>query len=433
MKYYSTNKNIEAVSLKEAVIKGLAEDKGLYMPEKIKPLPEEFFGQIQNMSFQEISHRAASNLFGEDMEEKELEKIVYETLSFDCPVIRLSKSINSLELFHGPTMAFKDIGARFMARMLGRLMNCGERKEINVLVATSGDTGSAVANGFYRVPGINVLVLYPKGKISQIQEKQITTLGGNIKALAIDGVFDDCQALVKTAFLDKSLKESKRLTSANSINVARLMPQTFYYFHAYAQMKKEGAEKNLVFSVPSGNFGNLTAGLLAKKMGLPAKRFIAANNSNAVFYKYLITGHLEPAASIATVANAMDVGNPSNFARIAELYNHSHAAIIKDISGASYSDKDIIKTIKEAMIKYNYICDPHGACALRALEEGLHPDENGVFLETAHPAKFKETVEQAIGQSLDLPPALSIAKNRESHFTLLSKNYSELRDYILSL
>ena len=433
MKYYSTNKNIEAVSLKEVVIKGLAEDKGLYMPEKIKPLPEEFFGQIQNMSFQEISHRAALNLFGEDIEEKELEEIVYETLSFDCPVIKLSKSINSSELFHGPTMAFKDIGARFMARMLGRLMNCGERKEITVLVATSGDTGSAVANGFYRVPGINVLVLYPKGKISPIQEKQITTLGGNIKALAIDGVFDDCQALVKTAFLDKSLKESKRLTSANSINIARLLPQTFYYFYAYAQMKKAGKEKNLVFSVPSGNFGNLTAGLLAKKMGLQAKRFIAANNANAVFHRYLMTGHLKPAASIATVANAMDVGNPSNFARIAELYNHSHAAITKDISGASYNNEDIIKTLSDSMIRYNYICDPHGACALRALEEGKKPDENGVFLETAHPAKFKETVERATGRPLDLPPALSIAESRESRFASISKNYSEFKDYILSL
>lgn len=433
MKYYSTNKNAPAVSLKEAVINGLAEDKGLYMPERISPLPKKFFEEIGEKSLQEIAFRVAINLFGEDIKEDTLKEIIYDTLSFDCPVRFLSDRINTFELFHGPTLAFKDIGARFMARTLRHLIKSGEGKEINVLVATSGDTGSAVANGFHDVPGINVHVLYPKGKISPIQEKQITTLGRNIKALAIDGVFDDCQDLVKTAFMDKSLKEAKRLTSANSINIARLLPQTFYYFYAYAQMKKAGKEENLVFSVPSGNFGNLTAGLFAKKTGLPIKRFIAANNANAVFHKYLTTGHLKPEASIATVANAMDVGNPSNFARIAELYSHRLAEIRKDISGASYSDKDIIKTIKEAMIKYNYICDPHGACALRALEEGLHPDENGVFLETAHPAKFKETVEQAIGQSLDLPPALSIAKNRESHFTLLSKNYSELRDYILSL
>ncbi|MBR3619216.1 MAG: threonine synthase, partial [Bacteroidaceae bacterium] len=386
MKYYSTNGKAPVATLEKAVVKGLAEDKGLYMPERIKPLPKEFFDNIENLSFQEIAYTVADAFFGEDVPAEDLKKIVYDTLAFDCPCVKVTDSIYSLELFHGPTLAFKDVGARFMARLLQYFLKKEGAGQVNVLVATSGDTGSAVANGFLGVGGIHVYVLYPKGKVSPIQECQFTTLGKNITAVEVDGVFDDCQALVKNAFMDADLNAHMKLTSANSINVARFLPQAFYYFYAYAQMKKLGLADQLVVCVPSGNFGNICSALFGKKMGLPIKRFIAANNANDIFFNYLQTGKYEPKASVQTIANAMDVGDPSNFARVYELYGKSHEAICADISGATYKDEQIAETIREVKAETGYVCDPHGACGYRALKEGLKAGEVGVFLETAHPA-----------------------------------------------
>lgn len=316
MKYYSTNGKALDATLEEAVVRGLASDKGLYMPRQIKPLPQSFYDEIETLSFPEIAYKVADAFFGEDVPAETLKQIVYDTLNFDVPAVKVKDNIYSLELFHGPTLAFKDVGGRFMARLLGYFIRKEGKKQVNVLVATSGDTGSAVANGFLGVEGIHVYVLYPKGKVSEIQEKQFTTLGRNITAVEVDGTFDDCQALVKNAFMDKELNEHMQLTSANSINVARFLPQAFYYFYAYAQMKKIGKADNLVVCVPSGNFGNITAGLFGKRMGLPVKRFIAANNRNDIFYQYLKTGEYCPRPSVATIANAMDVGDPSNFARV---------------------------------------------------------------------------------------------------------------------
>ena len=336
MKYYSTNHQTPDVTLQEAVVKGLAADKGLFMPERINTLPASFFKHMSTMSLQEVAYQVAQAFFGEDIPTDKLKQIVYDTMSFDIPLVRVSDNIYSLELFHGPTLAFKDVGARFMARMLGYFVS-GQDKMVNVLVATSGDTGSAVANGFLGVEGIHVYVLYPKGKVSLIQEKQFTTLGQNITALEVDGTFDDCQRLVKSAFMDAELNQHMQLTSANSINVARFLPQAFYYFWAVAQLQAT----NIVCCVPSGNFGNITAGLFGKRMGLSINRFIAANNRNDIFYQYLQTGQYNPRPSIATIANAMDVGDPSNFARVLALYDNSHAAICQDISGATYTDEEI--------------------------------------------------------------------------------------------
>ena len=362
MKYYSTNKQASDATLEEAVVRGLAGDKGLYMPREIKPLPASFYDEIENLSFQEIAYRVADAFFGEDVPADVLKQIVYDTLSFDAPVVKVKDNIYSLELFHGPTLAFKDVGGRFMARLLGYFIRKEGKKQVNVLVATSGDTGSAVANGFLGVEGIRVYVLYPKGKVSEIQEKQFTTLGQNITAIEVDGTFDDCQALVKNAFMDEELKAHMQLTSANSINVARFLPQAFYYFYAYAQMKKQGKADNLVICVPSGNFGNITAGLFGKRMGLPVKRFIAANNRNDIFYQYLKTGVYTPRPSVATIANAMDVGDPSNFARILDLYGGSHEAISGEISGETYTDEQIRETVQKAYEETGYLLDPHGAC-----------------------------------------------------------------------
>ncbi len=432
MKYYSTNGKAPEADLHKAVVKGLAEDKGLYMPETLKKLPQDFFDNIQDMSFQEISYRVADAFFGEDVPADTLKKIVYDTLSFDCPTVKVNDNIYSLELFHGPTLAFKDVGARFMARLLGHFISQEGKEEVNVLVATSGDTGSAVANGFLGVEGIHVYVLYPKGKVSAIQECQFTTLGKNITAVEVDGVFDDCQALVKSAFMDNDLNKHMKLTSANSINVARFLPQSFYYFHAYAQMKKLGLADNLVVCVPSGNFGNITSGLFAKKMGLPIKRFIAANNANDIFYKYLQTGVYEPKASVQTIANAMDVGDPSNFARIIDLYKNDHDAICADVSGATFTDEQIAETIKAVSDKYGYICDPHGACGYRALETGLKEGETGVFLETAHPAKFKSTVESIIGHEIEIPQKLAEFMKGTKQSIQMPKNFEDFKEYLLS-
>ena len=429
MNYYSTNGKAPIASLEKAVVKGLAEDRGLYMPERIKTLSQEFFDHIEQLSFQEIACHVADAFFGEDVPADMLKQIVCDTLSFDVPVVPVKENIYSLELFHGPTLAFKDVGARFMARLL-HYFNGGET--VNVLVATSGDTGSAVANGFLGVEGIHVYVLYPKGKVSPIQEYQFTTLGQNITALEVDGVFDDCQTLVKNAFMDKELNQHMKLTSANSINVARFLPQSFYYFYAYSQMKQRGLADNLVVCVPSGNFGNICSALIGKRMGLPIKRFIAANNANDVFYKYLQTGKYEPKASIQTIANAMDVGAPSNFARILDLYKGSHEAICKDISGAAYTDGQITETIRECLSDIGYQLDPHGACGYRALQEGLKPDETGVFLETAHPAKFKETVEQITGKPVEIPAKLAAFMKGTKQSVSISNDFTDFKLYLLN-
>ena len=437
MKYYSTNGKAPLATLQKAVVKGLAEDKGLYMPQSIKPLPQSFFGNIQNLSFQEIAYQVADCFFGEDVEADALRKIVYDTLSFDVPAVRVKDNIFSLELFHGPTLAFKDVGARFMARLLQYfirdLKDSKDLMEVNVLVATSGDTGSAVANGFLGVEGIHVYVLYPKGKVSPIQECQFTTLGQNITAIEVDGVFDDCQALVKSAFIDKDLNEHMLLTSANSINVARFLPQSFYYFYAYAQLKKLGLADNVVACVPSGNFGNICSALFGKRMGLPINRFIAANNENDVFYYYLQTGSYYPKRSVQTIANAMDVGDPSNFARIFDLYHHSHAAICADISGAAYTDEEIAQTMRGCLAETGYQLDPHGACGYRALQEGLREGEVGFFLETAHPAKFKQVVDDICGTDIEIPARLQAFMKGEKQSVSMSKDFASFKAYLMSL
>lgn len=433
MTYFSTNKKAPDATLEKAVVKGLAEDRGLYMPHVIKTLTKEFYDNIQNLSFQEIAYHVADAFFGEDVPADDLKRIVYDTLQFECPVVNVSGNIYALELFHGPTLAFKDVGARFMARLLQYFIKKeGVKNEVNVLVATSGDTGSAVANGFLGVDGIHVYVLYPKGKVSPIQECQFTTLGKNITAVEVDGVFDDCQALVKAAFMDEQLNKAMKLTSANSINVARFLPQAFYYFNAYSQMKRMGKEKNLVVCVPSGNFGNICAGLFAKKMGLPVKRFIAANNANDIFFNFLMTGIYAPKPSVQTIANAMDVGDPSNFARIYNLYGESHKAICNDISGATYSDEQIAETINIVYNKTGYLCDPHGACGFRALSESLTPDEYGVFLETAHPAKFKDTVEAIINQPVEIPQKLAEFMKGTKQSVQMTKDFNDFKAFLLS-
>ena len=442
MNYYSTNDKAPIATLEKAVIKGLAEDKGLYMPERIKPLPKEFFENIEKMSFQEIAYKVAECFFGEDIDSESLKNIVYDTLQFDCPVEKVTENIYSLELFHGPTLAFKDVGARFMARLLQYFLKKGgeyisngaerKNKEVNVLVATSGDTGSAVANGFLGVEGIHVYVLYPKGKVSPIQECQFTTLGKNITAIEIDGVFDDCQALVKSAFMDDELNKNMMLTSANSINVARFLPQAFYYFNAYARMKERGLAENLVMCVPSGNFGNICSALFGKRMGLPVKRFIAANNANDIFYNYLQTGEYHPKASVQTIANAMDVGDPSNFARIYNLYKGDHKAICNDISGATYKDQDIRTIMQECYRNTGYILDPHGACGYQALKEGLKEGETGVFCETAHPAKFKSTVDEILSSDIEIPARLQEFMKGEKKSVEMGKDFESFKAFLLS-
>ncbi len=431
MKYYSTNGKAAQATLEEAVVKGLASDKGLFMPEKIKALPKEFFDNIENLSFQEIAYKVADAFFGEDVDADSLKKIVYDTLSFDVPAVKVEDNIYSLELFHGPTLAFKDVGARFMSRLLGYFIKKEGAGEVNVLVATSGDTGSAVANGFLGVDGIKVFVLYPKGKVSPIQECQFTTLGKNITAVEVDGTFDDCQALVKNAFMDADLNAKFKLTSANSINVARFLPQAFYYFYAYAQMKKAEPGKDVVVCVPSGNFGNITAGLFGKRMGLPIKRFIASNNSNDIFYNYLLSGKYEPRPSVATLANAMDVGDPSNFARVMDLYGKDVEAVRKDISGARYSDDQIADAIRNCLKSTGYQLDPHGACGYQALKEGLKTGEVGVFLETAHPAKFKEKVEAITGSEIAIPERLQAFMRGTKQSVELSKQFADFKDFLM--
>lgn len=441
MMYYSTNGRAPQATLREAVERGLAPDRGLYMPDNIQQLPASFFDRIDQLTFQEMSFEVARAFFGGDVDDASLKRIVTDTLAFETPLRRVEEGIYSLELFHGPTLAFKDVGARFMARLLqyfihkdceGRPMAGGE---VNVLVATSGDTGSAVANGFLGVDGIHVYVLYPKGKVSRIQESQFTTLGRNITALEVDGVFDDCQALVKNAFMDSELNAHMTLTSANSINVARFLPQAFYYFNAYAQLKRVAAvadPSNLVVCVPSGNFGNITAGLFAKRMGLPVKRFVAANNANDIFYNYLQTGQYCPQPSKQTLANAMDVGDPSNFARILDLYANQWADIKADISGATYTDDRIREAMRQCYEATGYVLDPHGACGWRALKELLQPGEVGVFLETAHPAKFKEKVDDILGTDIAIPERLQAFMRGKKQSVEMANDFDAFKSFLMN-
>ena len=449
MQYYSTNGKAPLADLKKAVVKGLAEDRGLYMPERINKLPKAFFDDMPNMSFKDIAYNVADAFFGEDVDGDTLQDLVYDTLSFDCPVVKVKENIYSLELFHGPTLAFKDVGARFMARLL-RSLNPNTKGEgvVNVLVATSGDTGSAVANGFLGVEGIHVYVLYPKGKVSPIQECQFTTLGQNITAIEVDGVFDDCQRLVKSAFMDEELNRHMMLTSANSINVARFLPQAFYYFNAVALLTSHLSPltshlspltSQFVICVPSGNFGNICAALFGHAMGLPVKRFIAANNANDIFYNYLQTGRYEPKPSKQTLANAMDVGDPSNFARIINLYSENgklspeetHRRITSLISGATYSDEQIKETMRRCYEETGYILDPHGACGYRALEEQLKPGEVGIFCETAHPAKFKEKVDEILGIDVEIPERLQAFMKGTKQSVAMTKNFEDFKQYLL--
>lgn len=433
MQYYSTRLNSDPVSLSEAVIKGLAPDNGLYMPDHIAPLTPSEFKLMPSMSFVEMSVLVAQRFFGNDIDQDSLAAIVADTLTFDTPLVEIERGIHSLELFHGPTLAFKDVGARFMARMLRHFLKKDTRDTIHVLVATSGDSGSAVANGFLGVEGIQVHVLYPKGKVSPIQECQFTTLGRNITAIEVDGTFDDCQRMVKSAFLDDALNRTKLLTSANSINIARLFPQTFYYFNAWASLRRDGRDGRILFSVPSGNFGNLTAGLIAARMGLPDVRFVAANNANRVVYDYLQGLPYSPRPSIPTIANAMDVGEPSNYARIVDLFGGDDSAIRAAIAGSTFTDAAIADGMRECHRLTGYMLDPHGACARMALAEHLRPGEEGVFLETAHPAKFKATVEKILDTQVTIPSRLATFMTGAKRSVPMTSDYDSLRKYLLEL
>lgn len=408
-------------------MQSLAPDKGLYMPESFPALSKSFISELERLSFQEISYEVAHNIIGSYIPSGDLKDIVSGAINFPAPVEILSDQIGALELWHGPSLAFKDFGARFMAALMSYFIR-NENKNTTILVATSGDTGGAVAAGFYNTPGIEVIILYPSGKVSDLQEKQLTTLGNNIRALEINGTFDDCQALVKQAFLDEDLNKKYHLSSANSINIARLIPQSFYYFEGYKQVIKYG--KNVVFSVPSGNFGNLTAGLIAKKMGLPIKRFIAATNINKIVPDYLISGIYQPKPSEATISNAMDVGNPSNFVRILDLYDHDYTALSRDISGFWADDEGTKAAMKDAYSKYKYVCDPHGAIGYKSMQL-LKEDEFGIFLETAHPAKFLDTVDSTLDIKTVIPDALSMLQSRKKVATFLENDFAGFKQFLL--
>lgn len=429
MLLYSTrDKNIK-VNFKEAIHKGLAEDGGLYLPVDIPILSPSFFEAIPFMSFHEIAFEVVSQLISDEIELVSLNKIIEDTLSFDVPLVHLHDNIHSLELFHGPTLAFKDIGARFMARCMS-FFNEHNSTEVDILVATSGDTGSAVANGFYKIPGIRVHVLYPKGKVSKIQEMQLTTLGENINALEVDGNFDDCQALVKAAFIDNDIRKNRALSSGNSINIARLIPQSFYYHYAYAQLKKN---KPVVFSVPSGNFGNLCGGIIAKRMGLPVLQFITATNINDIVPQYLKTGLFESRPSVSTISNAMDVGDPSNFERMLDLYSHSYEHIKEDISGCSFDDAETRNTIRSVYNEYAYLLDPHGAIAYMGLMEYQKEigEYDAVFLETAHPSKFIDVVEETLEQKIPLHSTLEDALKGTKKTIEIKNDINDLKNYLL--
>lgn len=430
MKLYSTKNPTKFVSLKEAVFKGLPEDNGLYMPEFIPQLPDNFINNLKNHSFQSITFEVAKSMIGDSIPESDLKNIVESAIDFPAPVVRLDDDTHILELFHGPSLAFKDFGARFMAQLMS-YFNRNDDKELVILVATSGDTGGAVAAGFYKALGIKVVILYPSGKVSMLQEKQLTTLGENIAALEIDGTFDDCQALVKQAFLDDTLTSKIRLSSANSINIARLIPQSFYYFEAFKQVDSKG--KPIVFSIPSGNFGNLTAGLFAKKMGLPIHQFIAATNANDVVPQYLETGEYKPIPSVRTLSNAMDVGNPSNFARMLDIYSSTWNNMINEIKGYAFDDETTKQGVKEVFNKYNYIIDPHGAVGYLALKE--YQKENdvvGIVLETAHPTKFLDDMESILEQKIPIPDRLACLAEKEKVTTVKGTDFNDFKGWLLS-
>lgn len=427
MLFYSTNNKDYKVNSRQAVIHSLAPDKGLYMPERIPTLSDDFIKNLSQTSFQDIAFTISQTFLCDDIPEGDLRSIIEKAVTFPAPVVKLNDKIYSLELWHGPSLAFKDFGARFMAALMSYFIS-HENKKLTILVATSGDTGGAVASGFLKVPNIDVFVLYPSGKVSFLQEKQLTTLGNNITALEIDGTFDDCQALVKRAFLDDDINALYNLSSANSINISRLIPQIFYYFEAYKQVCSTG--KDVVISVPSGNFGNLTAGLIAKKMGLPVKRFIAATNSNHIVPDYLKSGVFTPKTSVSTISNAMDVGNPSNFVRLTDIYNHNRNLVAEDISGYWLDDDKTREAMKEAYEKHGYICDPHGAIAYDSLKE-LREGEIGIFFETAHPAKFLDTVEETLGVKIDIPENLSKLKDNKKVATPLSTDFEDFKNYLI--
>ncbi len=428
MQYYSLNNKAPKVTFSEAVIKGLAPDRGLYFPENITPLPKSFFDTIENLDNVEIAYQAIQQFVGNEIPETELRDILKDVLSFDFPVVEIEDNIGTLELFHGPTMAFKDVGARFMARCLG-YFNRDNENHVTVLVATSGDTGGAVANGFLGVKGVDVVILYPSGKVSEIQEKQLTTLGQNITALEVDGVFDDCQEMVKTAFLDHSITDYMQLTSANSINVARWLPQLFYFLFAYKQVKGKG--KDIVFSVPSGNFGNICAGIVAHKLGLPVKQFIASTNVNDTVVRYLETTEYTPQPSKATISNAMDVGNPSNFVRIQQLFNNNIEDLKKLFSAYSFDDHQTKKAMKKVFNKTGYIADPHGAVGYLGLKNrNLNEDEYGIFLETAHPVKFLDVVEETLDTTVKIPSQIQKVINKEKK-SIAIKSYDKLKEHLL--
>ncbi|MCB0437647.1 MAG: threonine synthase [Mangrovimonas sp.] len=429
MNYYSLNKIAPISTFKNSVIKGLAPDKGLYFPESITPLPASFFDTIEHLTNETIAYETIKQFVLPEIPEDDLKQIVSETLSFDFPVVTLTNSISTLELFHGPTMAFKDVGARFMARCLG-YFNKENTQEVTVLVATSGDTGGAVAHGFLGVKGVKVVILYPSGKVSDIQEKQLTTLKKNITALEVNGTFDDCQAMVKQAFLDESITNHKQLTSANSINVARWLPQMFYFMFAYKQLKNK--HEKLVFSVPSGNFGNICAGMMAQQLGLPVAHFVASNNANKVVTEYLLTKNYEPKPSVQTISNAMDVGNPSNFVRIEAIYNNDFQYLKQHLSSYSFTDTQTINALKELYNEYNYVADPHGAVGYLGAKEYLkeRPDSHVVFLETAHPTKFLDVVEATIQENVELPEQILKVMDKKKQSIKIS-TYEELKSFLL--
>ncbi len=429
MQYFSLNKKAPNVTFKDAVIKGLAPDKGLYFPESITPLSNDFINNLNNYTDQEIGYEVIKQFVGNEIPETELKQIIAETLSFDFPLIDIENNIKTLELFHGPTMAFKDVGARFMARCLGYL-NADSDKEVTVLVATSGDTGGAVASGFLGVKNVNVVILYPSKKVSDVQEKQLTTLGKNIKALEVDGTFDDCQAMVKKAFLDDSITSVKQLTSANSINVARWLPQMFYFFLAYKQLKEK--PKKLVFSVPSGNYGNICAGMMAKQLGLPIHGFIASTNANNIVPHFLETGEYHPKPSIQTISNAMDVGDPSNFIRIQEIYNNNFKKLRGDLRSYSFTDYETREAMLHLYKECNYIADPHGAVGYLGTKkyQEKFSDTLCIFLETAHPVKFLDVVEPVINENIEFPPQIQAVIGKTKEATFIS-SYAELKSFLL--
>jgi len=432
MNFYSTNDKNHIVSLKEAVLKGMPDDGGLYLPVEFPQVHSTVLRNLYSNSFQETAFEVSKNLLKNSLPESVLQNIIYDAFDFKLPLIRLDEQISVLELFHGPTLAFKDFAAKFMSRLMSFFIKDSNR-ELTILTATSGDTGSAVANGFHKMEGINVIILYPSGMVSTLQEKQLTTVGDNVTTLEINGTFDDCQDLVKKAFLDSDINKTLNLTSANSINIARLIPQSLYYFYAYGQVSKKNS--SVIVSVPSGNFGNITAGLMAKRMGLPILKFIAAVNQNDSFVNYLDTGVFKPIETIKTISNAMDVGNPSNFRRILDLYNHDVEEIRKDVAGFSFNDKQTKEIINDVFQKYQYILDPHGAVGYLGIKKYFanhNFNEQAIFFETAHPAKFKDTVQDCIPNEIKIPKRLADCMLKKKSSTLLSKEYDDFKQFLLS-